>query len=209
MTDLLGPGEAGRRLGVSTRTVQRWLRTGRLPSVRVGARLKVPIAALPSEPPREPADTRPLSPLAPSTRVRSGARPIRRLLVANRGELVVRIARTCRSLGVTTLALVPTDQRDAWWTLAADVIVTLPTGYLDGPAIVDAAVAAGADAVHPGYGFLAERPEFAEAVVAAGLTWVGPPPAAMRALGDKAAARHLAARIGVPILAGYDGSGQS
>ncbi len=169
----------------------------------------MPITALPPDAATRPAGVGLLSSLSPSTRLVPGERPIRRLLVANRGELVVRIARTCRSMGIATLALVTSDQRDAWWVLGADEIVPLPTGYLDGPAIVEAAVAAGADAVHPGYGFLAERPEFAEAVIAAGLTWVGPPPAAMRALGDKAAARHVAASVGVPILPGYDGRGQS
>jgi acetyl/propionyl-CoA carboxylase alpha subunit len=112
-------------------------------------------------------------------------------------------------LGVATLALATEDQRGAWWVGAADEVVPLPSDYLDGPAIIAAAVAVGADALHPGYGFLAERPEFAEAVIGAGLTWVGPPPTAMRALGDKAAARRLAARVGVPILPGYDGRGQS
>ncbi|HVQ22572.1 MAG TPA: biotin carboxylase N-terminal domain-containing protein, partial [Candidatus Saccharimonadia bacterium] len=136
-------------------------------------------------------------------------RRIRRLLVANRGELVVRIATTCRSLGIQTLALATIDQRDAWWTRAADEVIALESDYLDEADIVVAAIAAGADAVHPGYGFLAERPSFAEAVIAAGLIWVGPPPAAMRALGDKAAARRLAVSVGIPVLPGYDGRGQS
>jgi acetyl/propionyl-CoA carboxylase alpha subunit len=130
-------------------------------------------------------------------------------MVANRGELVVRIAATCRSLGIQTLALATTDQRDAWWTQAADEVIALESDYLDEAGIVAAALGAGADAMHPGYGFLAERPSFAEAVIAAGLIWVGPPLAAMRALGDKAAARRLAVRIGVPVLPGYDGRGQS
>ncbi|MFI5292830.1 MAG: biotin carboxylase N-terminal domain-containing protein, partial [Candidatus Limnocylindrales bacterium] len=130
-------------------------------------------------------------------------------MVANRGELVVRIAATCRSLGIQTLALATTDQRGAWWTEAADEVIALESDYLDEAGIVATAAAAGADAVHPGYGFLAERPSFAEAVIAAGLIWVGPPPAAMRALGDKAAARRLAVRVGVSVLPGYDGRGQS
>jgi acetyl/propionyl-CoA carboxylase alpha subunit len=138
-----------------------------------------------------------------------GARPIRRLLVANRGELVVRIARTCRALGITCLALVAEDQRQAWWAAQADEAVPLSASYLDGGAIIAAARGAGADAIHPGYGFLAEGADFAEAVMAAGLIWVGPPPAAMRALGDKAAARHLAVSVGVPVLPGFDGRGQS
>ncbi|MET1232765.1 MAG: biotin carboxylase N-terminal domain-containing protein [Candidatus Limnocylindrales bacterium] len=141
----------------------------------------------------------------PSGRLRT----IRRVLVANRGEIVVRIARTCRGMGIAVLALVSDDQRESWWIRAADEVVPLPTDYLDGPGIIAAAIAAGADAVHPGYGFLAERPEFAEAVTAAGMTWIGPPASAMRALGDKAAARRLALQVGVPVLPGYDGRGQS
>jgi excisionase family DNA binding protein len=197
VNDAVGPGEAARRLGVSTRTVQRWLREGRLPAVRVGSRLKVAAAALP-----------PASPAAADPK-QAAERAIARLLIANRGELVVRIALTCRRLGITSLALVADDQQGAWWTSAADEIVPLSTDYLDIDAVIDAARTAGADAIHPGYGFLAENADFANAVANAGLTWVGPPPAAMRALGDKAAARQLAAVVGVPILAGYDGEDQS
>ncbi|CAN5853637.1 acetyl-CoA carboxylase biotin carboxylase subunit [soil metagenome] len=191
MPDAIGPGEAARRLGVSTRTVQRWLREGRLPGVRVGSRLKVAAAAL------------------PGATNEAKHRPIARLLVANRGELVVRIARTCRHLGVRCLALVPPDQAQAWWVGAADEIVPLAGSYLDIEAVLAAARAAKADAIHPGYGFLAENPTFAEQVLESGLTWVGPPPAAMRALGDKAAARQLAVAAGVPVLPGYDGDDQS
>ena len=189
MADAIGPGEAAERLGVSTRTVQRWLREGRLPAVHVGSRVKVDRRAFEHAPPPE--------------------RSVRRLLIANRGELVVRIARTCRQLGITSLALVPEDQARAWWSSAADEIVPLRGTYLDFDAVIGAAIAANADAIHPGYGFLAENADFAQAVIDAGITWVGPPPAAMRALGDKAAARQLAASIGVPVLAGYDGDDQS
>jgi acetyl/propionyl-CoA carboxylase alpha subunit len=129
--------------------------------------------------------------------------------VANRGELVVRIARTCHRLGIDCLGLVAEDQRGAWWVGQADEAVPLPSSYLDRDAVLEAARTAGADAIHPGYGFLAEDPAFAEAVEAAGLTWVGPAPSAMRALGDKSAARKLATKLGVPVLPGYDGRGQS
>jgi acetyl/propionyl-CoA carboxylase alpha subunit len=136
-------------------------------------------------------------------------RPIRRLLVANRGELVVRIARTCRRLGIRCLALVADDQRDAWWAREADERVPLEGSYLDADAILAAAAAARVDAIHPGYGFLAEQPDFAERVEAARLVWVGPPAQAMRLLGDKAAGRQLAVRLGIPVLAGYDGPDQA
>jgi excisionase family DNA binding protein len=198
MKDAIGPGEAARRLGVSTRTVQRWLREGQLPSVKVGSRVKVDAHAL-EDLVHEVAG-------ASSTTV---PRKIGRLLVANRGELVVRIARTCRQLGVRSLALVAKDQARAWWTGATDERVPLRGSYLDGEAILEAAHASGADAIHPGYGFLAENADFAAAVNAAGLIWIGPPPDAMRAVGDKAAARRLAAELGVPVLSGYDGDDQS
>jgi len=198
--ELLGPGEAARRLGVTTRTVQRWLRTGRLPAVQVGARLKVP------------ADAVPVASGAARLRrpvVGPARRPIRRLLVANRGELVARIARTCHRLGIACCALVTDDQRETWWSRQADERVPLATTYLDGQAVIRAAIDAGADAIHPGYGFLAEQAHFAAAVIAAGLTWVGPPPEAMRALGDKAQARQRATAARLPVLAGYDGPDQT
>jgi acetyl-CoA/propionyl-CoA carboxylase biotin carboxyl carrier protein len=200
MKDALGPSEAARQLGVSTRTVQRWLREGRLPAVKVGSRLKV-----------KPGALGPIAAAAPLAPVAAGApaRPIRRLLVANRGELVVRIARTCRALGIRSVALVAEDEAEAWWTSAADEVVPLAGSYLDQDAVLAAARAARADAIHPGYGFLAENPAFAEAVLASGVTWVGPPPAAMRALGDKAAARQLAAELGIPVLEGYQGQAQT
>jgi acetyl-CoA/propionyl-CoA carboxylase biotin carboxyl carrier protein len=202
VSEAIGPGEAARRLGISTRTVQRWLRDGRLPAIRIGSRLKVDGRALAGA--GLPAVGFPA--VIGST---EPGRLIGRLLIANRGELVVRIARTCRRLGIRSLALVPADQARAWWTGAADEIVPLQGSYLDVGAVLAAARAAGADAVHPGYGFLAESPAFAQAVVEAGLGWVGPPPAAMRALGDKAAARQLAAANDIPVLPGYDGRGQS
>ena len=168
--------------------MQRWLREGRLPAIQVGSHMKVDASAL--------------TPALPTHR-------IERLLVANSGELVVRIARTCRQLGVRCLALVPDDQARAWWTSAADEIVPLNGSYLDKDAIITAARLARADAIHPGYGFLAENAEFAEAVVNAGLIWIGPPAAAMRALGDKASARRLATSLRVPVLPGYDGEDES
>ena len=156
---------------------------------------------------RPRAGAQPLTgPTAPTTAAQT---PIRRLLVANRGEIAVRIAGTCRRLGIACVALVSADQRDAWWAMQADERVMLEGSYLDADAVLQAARRAPADAIHPGYGFLAESAAFAAAVIDAGLTWVGPPPGAMEALGDKAAARRLAASLGVPTLPGYDGDDQS
>ena len=121
--------------------------------------------------------------------------PIRTLYIANRGEIVTRIRRTCERLGIRAIA--PATNGPS----ALDL--------LDIEAVVEAARRSDADAVHPGFGFLAENADFAEAVQAAGIRWVGPPPAAIRAMGDKAAARRLAASLGVPVLPGYDDPDQS
>jgi acetyl-CoA/propionyl-CoA carboxylase, biotin carboxylase, biotin carboxyl carrier protein len=124
---------------------------------------------------------------------------IGKLLVANRGEIAVRVFQTCRRLGIGTVAVVAPDDEGALHTRRADDV--RPVGsYLDPAAIVAAATAAGADAVHPGYGFLAENGNFAEALSAAGLTWIGPPPAVLRAAGDKLESKRLAAQAGVPVV---------
>ncbi|HVM57280.1 MAG TPA: biotin carboxylase N-terminal domain-containing protein [Gaiellaceae bacterium] len=126
---------------------------------------------------------------------------MRRLLVANRGEIALRIFRACRSLGVETVAVVAPDDAGSLHARSADAAVAVAS-YLDAAEHVRAAREAGADAVHPGYGFLAESAELAETVLAAGLTWVGPPPAALRAGGDKLAAKETARAAGVPVLPG-------
>ena len=124
---------------------------------------------------------------------------IARLLVANRGEVARRVIRTCRALGVSPVAVCSGPDAGGAWVGEADLAV--PVGsYLDAAALVDAAVRAGADSVHPGYGFLAEDAGFAEAVLAAGLVWVGPPPAAIAAMGAKLSAKELVAAAGVPVL---------
>ncbi|MEV2268195.1 ATP-binding protein [Nonomuraea africana] len=127
---------------------------------------------------------------------------ITRLLVANRGEIARRIFRTCRELGIETVAGYSDADAGAPHVSEADLAVRLgdPMAYLDIEAIVRAAERSGADAVHPGYGFLSEHAAFAEAVIEAGLTWVGPPPAAIAAMGSKIEAKRLMAEAGVPVL---------
>jgi acetyl/propionyl-CoA carboxylase alpha subunit len=119
--------------------------------------------------------------------------------VANRGEIAVRITRTCRRLGIDVVAVVAPGDEGSLHARRADTVVAAPS-YLDGAALVAAALEAGADAVHPGYGFLAESADFAAAVADAGLTWVGPPPEALRRAGDKLEAKRIAAEAGVPTL---------
>jgi acetyl-CoA/propionyl-CoA carboxylase biotin carboxyl carrier protein len=123
----------------------------------------------------------------------------RQVLVANRGEIAVRIFRTCERLGVETVAVAAPDDEGAFHTRSADRTIAVAS-YLDPDDIVRAAGEAGADAVHPGYGFLAESARFAEAVERSGLVWVGPPPEALRLGGDKIAAKRIAAEAGVPVL---------
>jgi acetyl-CoA/propionyl-CoA carboxylase biotin carboxyl carrier protein len=127
------------------------------------------------------------------------------LLIANRGEIALRIIRTARRLGLRTVAVYSDADAAAPHTRAADVAVRIgPTpaaeSYLSIPALLAAAKETGADAVHPGYGFLSEQAEFARAVIGAGLTWVGPPPDAMDAMGRKDTARKIAEKAGVPVL---------
>ena len=124
---------------------------------------------------------------------------IQKLLVANRGEIAVRIFRTCRELGIATVAVVAPDDAAALHARAADETVSIGS-YLHSEEHIRAAGASGADAIHPGYGFLAENADFADAVAAAGLTWVGPPAEALRLGGDKLAAKRIAAEAGVPVV---------
>jgi acetyl-CoA/propionyl-CoA carboxylase, biotin carboxylase, biotin carboxyl carrier protein len=125
--------------------------------------------------------------------------PIRRLLVANRGEIAVRVFRTCRELGIETVAAVARDDTRSLHARMADQAVEI-SSYLHSDEHVRAAESAEADAIHPGYGFLAENAEFAAAVEAAGLVWVGPSPESLRLGGDKLAAKRIAREAGVPVL---------
>jgi acetyl/propionyl-CoA carboxylase alpha subunit len=132
---------------------------------------------------------------------------IRRLLIANRGEIAVRVARTAREMGIETVAVFAEADADAFHVTEADRAIPLGSGtvaetYLSAPRLLAAARESGADAVHPGYGFLSENAAFAREVAAAGLTWVGPPPEAMEKMGTKLGARALMEKAGVPVVPG-------
>ena len=136
------------------------------------------------------------------------------LLIANRGEIALRVMRTARRMGLRTIAVYSDADRDAPHVRAADAAVHIGgaaprDSYLNAGAILAAAEQSGAQAVHPGYGFLSENPAFAEALEKRNLIWVGPPPGAMRQLGDKQGAKRLARILGLPVLPGYDEDDQS
>ena len=131
-----------------------------------------------------------------------------KVLIANRGEIAVRVMRTCRDMGISTVAVYSDADRNALHVRFADEAVRIGTGpatdsYLNIHAVVSAALSVGAQAIHPGYGFLSENANFADACAAAGIVFIGPSPHILRLLGDKSEAKKRAQQAGVPVVPGF------
>src|SRR2546426_2173373 len=145
--------------------------------------------------------------VVPPNQMSDFGRPFRKLLVANRGEIAVRVIRACREMGISPVAIYSTADREALHVRLADEAYEVGApqardSYLRVEAVVEAARRSGAEAVHPGYGFLAENPDFAEACEAAGIVFIGPPARAMRAMGNKVEARRIMSEAAVPVVSG-------
>src|SRR5881628_3774797 len=136
--------------------------------------------------------------------------PIQKLLIANRGEIALRIHRACHEMGIKTVAVHSTADADAMHVRLADHAICIgpppaADSYLNQAAIISAAEISGADAIHPGYGFLSENAQFAEIVEAHGIVWIGPKPEHIRTMGDKVEAKRTAGKLGLPLVPGSDG----
>ena len=132
---------------------------------------------------------------------------MKRVLIANRGEIAIRVIRACKDHGIESVAIYSEEDRASLHAQSADFAYSLSgvsakDTYLNIKKIIALAITSESDAVHPGYGFLSENAEFAQAVIDAGLIWIGPPPSAISALGDKVSARRIAAAAGAPLVAG-------
>jgi 3-methylcrotonyl-CoA carboxylase alpha subunit len=139
---------------------------------------------------------------------------VTRVLIANRGEIALRVVASCKAMGIETITLYTNEERDLPHALAGDYAVCLGTGqlsetYLNIPRLIETAQKMGADAVHPGYGFLSERPAFARALEAAKIKLIGPSASAMEQMGDKKTSKEIAQKIGVPVIPGYHGDDQA
>ncbi|MGZ8771595.1 MAG: acetyl-CoA carboxylase biotin carboxylase subunit, partial [Aeromicrobium sp.] len=135
------------------------------------------------------------------------SKPLAKVLIANRGEIAVRVIRACKDAGIGSVAVYAEPDHNALFVRLADEAYSLDgstpaESYLSIDKILAIADKSGADSIHPGYGFLAENADFAQSVIDAGLIWIGPPPAAIRSLGDKVAARHIAQKVGAPLVSG-------
>ena len=139
---------------------------------------------------------------------------VKKILIANRGEIACRIMRTCRRMGISTVSLYTTDERELPHAQESDQSYDLGTGnlqetYLNGDKVIDLALKAGAEGIHPGYGFLSENGGFAEKVHQSGLIFIGPAPATVKLMGDKKTSKTMVEKLGVPILPGYHGDKQT
>ena len=139
--------------------------------------------------------------------MKEAPKPISSILIANRGEIACRIIRACQEMKIEAIAIRSSSDEGALHTEMADKVISLPgeslgDTYLNGDAIIDAAKLCGADAIHPGYGFLSERADFAKSVISSGIIWIGPSPEAIDSMGDKVTARRRMQDASVPVIPG-------